>query len=148
MGTITRVICLMCIGHRKEVRKLTSERRANARNVSFRISLRWQIHINTHFLQIGPSLASQIQDLSSKYTDYMTPTKQIFSLAETSSQEIFELIQKIPGNKASGLDNISARLLKEAAPVVTPSLTYIINLSITTGIFSKFLEKSLSYSNI
>ena len=33
------------------------------------------------------------------------------------------------------LDNISARLLKEAAPVVTHSLTYIMNLSITTGIF-------------
>ena len=60
--------------------------------------------LNTHFSRIGPSLASQIQDTSIKYTDYITPTKQIFSLAETSSQEIFELIQKIPGNKASGLD--------------------------------------------
>ena len=60
--------------------------------------------LNTHFPQIGPSLASQIQDTSSKYNDHITPTKQIFSLAETSSQEIFELIQKIPGNKASGLD--------------------------------------------
>ena len=45
----------MLIGHRKEIRKLndhdvssvspSSERRANARNVSFRISLRWQFHI-------------------------------------------------------------------------------------------------------
>ena len=91
--------------------------------------------LNTHFSQVRLSLASQIQDTSSKYTDYITLTKQIFSLAETSTQEIFELIQKIPGNKASGLYNISARLLKEAEPVVTRSLTYIINLSITTGIF-------------
>ena len=44
-------------------------------------------------------------------------------------------MQKISSNKASGLDNISARLLKEAAPIVTRSLTFIINLSITTGIF-------------
>ena len=36
---------------------------------------------------------------------------------------------------ASGLVNISARLLKEAAPIVTHSLTVLINLSITTGIF-------------
>lgn len=49
--------------------------------------------------------------------------------------EIFDLIRKIPCNKASGLDNISARLLKEAAPIVTHSLTVLINLSITTGIF-------------
>ena len=59
--------------------------------------------LNTRFSQIGPSLASQIQDTSSKYTDYIIPTEQIFSLTEVSSQEIFELIQKIPGNKASGL---------------------------------------------
>ena len=49
--------------------------------------------------------------------------------------EVFNLIQKIPSNKASGLDNISARLLKEASPIVTRSLTFIINQSITTGIF-------------
>ena len=35
---------------------------------------------SNHFSQIGPSLASQIQDISSKYTDYITPTEQIFSL--------------------------------------------------------------------
>ena len=52
-----------------------------------------------------------------------------------SCQEVFNLIQKIPSNKASGLDNISARLLKEASPIVTRSLTFIINQSITTGIF-------------
>ena len=34
-----------------------------------------------------------------------------------------------------GLDGISCRLLKEAAPVITTSLTYIINLSIGSGIF-------------
>ena len=41
----------------------------------------------------------------------------------------------MPNNKASGLDKISARLVKEASPIVTRSLTFIINLSITTGIF-------------
>ena len=38
--------------------------------------------LNTHFSQIGPSLASEIQDTSSKFTDYVIPTEQIFSLAE------------------------------------------------------------------
>ena len=41
----------------------------------------------------------------------------------------------MPDNKAIGLNNISARLLKEAAPIVTQTLTFIINLSFTTGIF-------------
>ena len=56
-------------------------------------------------------------------------------MAEVSCQEVFNLIQKIPSNKTSGLDNISARLLKEASPIVTGRLTFAINLSITTGIF-------------
>ena len=58
----------------------------------------------------------------------------LFNLAKGSCQEVFNLIQKIPSNKTSGLDNISARLLKEASPIVTRSLTFIINQSITTGI--------------
>ena len=38
-------------------------------------------------------------------------------------------------NKATGLDNVSARLLKETPSEVIYYLTFIINLSITTGIF-------------
>ena len=91
--------------------------------------------LNTRFSRIGPSLASEIKDTSSNFADYITPAEQIFKLAEVSCQEVFYLIQKILSNKASGLDNISARLLKEASLVVTCSLTFKINLSITTGIF-------------
>ena len=84
--------------------------------------------LNTHFSKIGPSLASEIKDASSSFTDYITPAKQIFKLGEVSCQGVFNLIPKIPRNKASGLDNISTRLLKEASPIVTNSLTFIINL--------------------
>ena len=38
-------------------------------------------------------------------------------------------------DKATGLDDISARLLKEACPEIVPSLTHIINLSIRCGYF-------------
>ena len=72
--------------------------------------------LNTHFFKIGPSLASEIKDAFSNFTDYFTPAEHIFNLAKVSCQEVFNLIQKIPSNKASGLDNISARLLKERLP--------------------------------
>ena len=45
------------------------------------------------------------------------------------------MIQSLPLNKASGLDGISAKLLKEAGLIVSASLTYITNRSLTTGIF-------------
>ena len=72
-------------------------------------------------------MASEFQDDSK--------TDKIFNLTEVSYKEILKLIQEIPNNKASGLDNISARLLKGAAPIVTHILTFIINLSFITGIF-------------
>ena len=75
----------------------------------------------TYFSKIGPSLASEIQNTSTNFTDYITIEEQIFKLVEISCQEVFNLIQKIPSNKASGLDNISARLLKEASPIVARS---------------------------
>ena len=48
---------------------------------------------------------------------------------------MYNIIQSLDLNKGSGLDGISCKLLKEAAPVITPSLTFIINLSIRSCIF-------------
>jgi len=45
------------------------------------------------------------------------------------------MIQLLPLHKANSLDGISAKLLKEARPIVSAFLTYNINLSLTTGIF-------------
>ena len=57
-----------------------------------------------------------------------------FTLTETTD-DILKLISSLLLNKASVLDGISCRLLKEATSIVAPSLTHIINLSITIGIF-------------
>ena len=42
---------------------------------------------------------------------------------------------KINPCKASGIDKISARLLRVAAPVIAPSIARIINVSLSTGKF-------------
>ena len=73
--------------------------------------------------------------LHSKFTDYILPLPHVFSLTKMSNDIVLKLIQSIPLNKASGLHGISAKLLKEAGPIVSASLTYIINRSLTTGIF-------------
>ena len=91
--------------------------------------------LNNHFSQVGPTLANEILITTSKFSDYLNPTQHTFTLAETSSDNILKLIQSMSSNKTSGLDGISCRLLKEAAPIFSPSLAYIINLSMTTGIF-------------
>ena len=59
--------------------------------------------------------------MSSKFNDYITPSGKTFNSSQVSCQEIYALILKIPDNKAIGFDNISACLVKEAAPIVTQS---------------------------
>ena len=44
--------------------------------------------------------------------------------------------------KASGSDGISARMLKETAMHISPSLTRIFNLSVKTGTFPSLWKKS------
>ena len=65
-------------------------------------------------------------------TDYIKPTES----KQTTYAEIYKLIRNLPLNKASGLDNISVSLLKEAVPIVTQHLTFIINLSIAGYVFT------------
>ena len=44
-------------------------------------------------------------------------------------------LSKIPSNKATGLDGISVRVLKEALPAISSSLDLIYNASISSGRF-------------
>ena len=44
-------------------------------------------------------------------------------------------LKKIPSNKATGLDGISIRILKEALPAISTSVAHVYNTSISQGIF-------------
>ena len=42
-------------------------------------------------------------------------------------------LAKLKLSKATGLDKISAKLLKDAASIIAKPVTYLINLTISTG---------------
>ena len=65
--------------------------------------------------------------------DLKARVPHVFSLSKTSNDIVLKLIQL-----ASGLDGIPDKLLKEAGPIISASLTYITNLSLTTAIFFFF----------
>ena len=48
---------------------------------------------------------------------------------------------------ASGPDGITARLLKDAAPVITTPITYLVNLTILTGLIGGFHASSGNTNN-
>ena len=54
-------------------------------------------------------------------------------MVEASS--VVKLLNGVKINKATGIDKISNRILKMAAPVIYKNLTDLFNLSITSGVF-------------
>ena len=69
------------------------------------------------------------------FEDYITPSDSSFTLNETHCGVVHRLASSLQVDKATDLDGISARLLKEGCSEVVPCLTHIINLSIRCGYF-------------
>ena len=83
---------------------------------------------------------TSIADTLSRHFDFSTLPKVLtpkvnhdFVLEEVSSSFVRKELLQMKSTKATGLDGISARLLKDAAPEVSESITYIINLTISTS---------------
>ena len=90
---------------------------------------------NSHFANIGQELACEISETDVNVLSYLKPVQNKFILRTTDVQTVIDLIKKIDGKKATGLDRIPCRLLKSAVDVVAPSLTEIFNQSISRGVF-------------
>ena len=54
-----------------------------------------------------------------------------------TQEQVLHLLRCLDTGKANGPDNISARMLKETASSIAPSLTHLFNLSIAKGQFPK-----------
>ena len=94
--------------------------------------------LNKHCSEVEPTLGSEIPDTPTHkmHRLYYTYFKATFTLKQTTCGENFRLISNLPVNKATGLDNKSMRLLKEAPPIVASPLTFII------------FQKSLDFSQM
>ena len=92
---------------------------------------------NEHFSNIGPKLADNIDEGNRFYVDYLSDYNidASFQLKETNSSTVSKLLSKLSKSKATGLDKISCRLLRECPDLIAESLSLIFNRSIITGIF-------------
>ena len=91
-------------------------------------------HLNQHFTNIGRYLAKTFRNTSSALSKDVTGAYD-FKLNPISEMFAYKELSKMTANKAIGLDKISARLLRDAARVIAPPLTYIINHSSKIGKF-------------
>ena len=94
---------------------------------------------NTHFASIGPKLMEKIpcDENNCSYLEYLNChiSGNTFELKSTTSSMVCSLLYKLCKSKATGLDKISAKLLRYCPDLLSESLTVIFNCSINTGIF-------------
>ena len=93
--------------------------------------------MNKHFAAIGPNLASKIQVNEDNITptEFLTKKDSSFNLKKVEASSVLKLLNRVKINKAIGIDKISNRILKIAAPVIYKNLTDLFNLFITFGVF-------------
>ena len=88
---------------------------------------------NDYFTSIGPSLAESNNECN--YSQFVNRVDGSFHFHPVSLSQVYKLLNSLSVCKASGIDKISAKVLKWAAPVVSESLMQIFNRSIVSHVF-------------
>ena len=87
---------------------------------------------NQYFTQIAGTLSKRFQNVSLPLI--ATPrVSQDFALNDVSLSFVYDQLRNLKGNKATGLDGIPARLLKDGASAIAKPIAYLINLTIRSG---------------
>ena len=98
---------------------------------------------NEYFVNTGPKLASEASEesLAQHATNYnpsptIDPiTDSTFYFHQIHIDYIAQALMRLKPNKCTGLDKIPAKVLRLSADIIAPSLTYIFNISLDTGIY-------------
>ena len=102
---------------------------------------------NQYFTSVGKTTIEKTTELAKQW-DYTYkeqiptespvspfPPSEQFNFHDVSCGEVKRVVTSIPNNKAPGIDKIPSRVIKEAAPVIIPQVTSVIDSSFKTSVF-------------
>ena len=70
------------------------------------------------------------------FETYVQKAKSEFTIIQPATiTDVFQMLSGLSNNKANGIDKISCKIIKIAAPAIADSLTYIFNQAITQSTF-------------
>ena len=98
---------------------------------------------NNFFVNVGPKLASDIQNSGKNYHEYLherVPSSMFMNPID--EMEMVKIINKLKPNKSAGHDNIGNFIIKKVACEIVNPLTNIFNLSLSTGIVPKETKRA------
>ena len=95
--------------------------------------------LNKHFCEVGSKLSASVPIYDNiKFNDFLIPNNDndcsLNSFTEVSSEAIKSYVTSLSSDKAI-TDLLPLRIIKAILPIIIPSLTHIVNLSLSTGKF-------------
>ena len=94
---------------------------------------------NKYFVNIAAQLKGPVEKPDFKhikeFVDSKIPTNESFSIPNINNAFVLNFLKSLNVTKATGLDCIGPRILKIAHEILSPSISYIINKSLTSGSF-------------
>ena len=95
----------------------------------------FQIPSMIFFINIGPNQASQIPDNNIHFSTYLSDLNESsMFFTPITGDEVIEIIKNLDAKKSSGHDHIPILIIKKLANELSIPLTYIFNLSFSSGI--------------
>lgn len=99
-------------------------------------------NINTYLINQCPNL-NNLNINTASQNEYLSPlTDSTIFLQPTDPTEVLNIIMSLNNTKSTGEDEIPVKLLKLIAPEVAGPLSYLINLTISSGTFPESLKTS------
>ena len=91
---------------------------------------------NDYFSNIDPEVATEIEYSNINFEMYAINAKSDFTAFKpVIVSHVYRLLLGLSSNKATGIDKISCKIIKLAAPVISDSLTLIFNQRMTLSCF-------------
>ena len=91
---------------------------------------------NDYFINIGPKSATDVTRLSpnnvNTYLKLPDSDSPSFHFTYTPVENVLTTLRYLKVSKSTGTDKIPAKMLRIAADVIVPSLTFIFNLSLSS----------------
>ena len=98
---------------------------------------------NKHFVNVGPSLASKIEDCHDNPTQYILSSPfNSFVMSTVTETQVLNLFMSLDKSKSSIDIHVLNNLIKLAAEPLSAPFTKIYNQSIQTGVVPNFLKVS------
>ena len=92
--------------------------------------------LNEHFATIGQTLADRLSSFVTKVTPQRQSNETTsFRILPVDELFVASQLKSLKAKKATGLDKVSARLLKDVADEITPSITLQLNRPISSHTF-------------